>query len=114
MNSMFDIDAFKFACEQTCLEFFLALQTITDSGLQSAEVSEQRLHVKPIQNSSADLCDALEKDWRKRSVHDAFQKLSKGDIQVTNQSDKSTQLAKLRQLDQMMKNPWGRLSEELE
>lgn len=75
------------------------MQIATKDGLQPASEEEKRHTIIPIYNTNESLVTGLEAIWAKVTPALAYAKLSKPDVTVTNESDKTDQLPKIFQLD---------------
>ena len=91
------------AVAQTQFEAWLAMQQPTAAGLRAATGSERRWTIVPIYNANNSLARSLEEMWATRTPAEAYAVLSQPDVTVTNASDKVTQLAKLANLDQLVR-----------
>lgn len=84
----------------TLLESWLAMQCVTPYGFHVDDRATPRCEVACIHNAAKECEGAkLKTMWSKASLFEAHAVLSRNDVHVTNQSDKSTQLAKLLRLD---------------
>jgi len=83
----------------TQFEAWLSMQQVTPEGLQPAEPSERRCRVAPIYGANSSMVESLYAMWAHRSPQEAHDVLREPDVTVTNQGDKETQLEKLVQLD---------------
>ena len=81
---------------QTQFELRLSLQQVTSYGLTPADITNQRATVKAIHSATTANADAMVQSWRNRTPEEAHRLLAAPDVQVTNQSDKVAQLAKIK------------------
>lgn len=88
---------------QTCYEAWLAMQTPSNDGLISSDVSARRWTTVPIYNASDHEAVGLERLWQGRTPKEAHRVLSRPDVTVTNASDKHIQLGKLEGLDERVR-----------
>ena len=85
----------------TLFEAWLSMQSVTSEGLLPARENEQRSTIECIHNADMKYDgEKLKETWKSKTPDEAYDVLSKNDIQVTNQKDKETQLLKLSNLNQ--------------
>jgi len=76
-------------------ESWLSMHTATADGLVPAAPEEQRWAVKPLHDTNSNFIAALEETWHHRTAEQAYERLAKPDVAVTNRSDKEVQLTVL-------------------
>ena len=83
-----------------CLfEAWLSMQEVKDGvGCEAAAPEDRRCTIAPVHNATPFLQSALEDMWSKRKPEEVYLTLHKPDIEVTNGSDKTTQLKKVLEL----------------
>ena len=74
------------------------MQTITDDGLRPASGELTRCFCQPIHNADKLLSDYLLQMWSEKTPTEVKEILSREDIEVTNKSDKDSQIKKLESL----------------
>lgn len=87
----------------TQFEAWLSMQRCTSEGLEPA-LHDQRWQVHCIHNATT--CEELEARWIGRTPEEAMELLGKPDVTVTNTSDKTTQLAYLKTLNEVVCASW--------
>ena len=80
-------------------EAWLSLQAVSARGLSPAQEGKRRCKVEPTFNATAEDGARLLRMWKDKSPWQAYDLLSLPDVTVTNQKDKSVQLAKLLRLN---------------
>jgi hypothetical protein len=92
----------------TLLEAWISMQMVTEAGLVPALRERRRCDIVPIHDaSSADVSDLvaeLETLVAGKNLDQIYDMLKTGDIRVTNQKDKDTQLEKLQGLDSQVRH----------
>ena len=83
------------------------MQQPTANGLQCARGAQRRWSIVPIYNATATGAQLLEEMWAQRTPSEAYGVLVQPDVTVTSQSDKVTQLGKLKLLDQLVRDQMG-------
>lgn len=89
-------------------EAWLSFQKPTADGLvgvglcHGADI-KPRCTVMALHDTGSAFEEALEKTWSRRTTSEAYKALSHDQIQVTNKSDKTMQLHKIPQLDDLVK-----------
>ena len=83
----------------TQFEAWLSMQMATECGLEPAAEAVRRCEIIPIHNATDVNKNQLIDMWAKATPEQARDVLAKPDVQVTNQSDKDTQLNKLAVLN---------------
>ena len=91
----------------TQFEAWLSMQSATAKGLVSAPADQKRYTIICVHGAPEALQASLIEEWSDCTAAKAHAKLSSKDVQVTNASDKATQLPKLLALD-------GKVSEAAE
>jgi hypothetical protein len=82
----------------TQMEAWLSMQLGGSDGLEPAPERLRRCAIEFLHTATTTTRTDLLNMWATRTPEEAYALLSKPDVQVTNQSDKVTQLAKVRQL----------------
>ena len=93
----------------TQFEAWLSMQSATASGLVSAPAEQKRYTIACVHGAPEALQASLVEEWSDCTAAKAHAKLSSKDVQVTNASDKATQLPKLLALDGKVSEAAGRL-----
>jgi len=93
----------RLAGAQTQFEAWLSFQSATKDGLRPAQAQYRRDTIVPIMNANLALVQSLVDMWAAKTPQEAHRMLSMRDVTVTNQSDKTTQLAKLLTFDEKVK-----------
>ena len=78
------------------------MQTITTDGFSPSSAGMQRCKITPIHNANDMLAEHLLRMWADKAPGEVVEMLKKDDIEVTNHSDKSSQLNKLMSLSQQV------------
>ena len=87
----------------TQFEAWLSMQTPSPSGLSPSKEDAQRFKIVTVLNGNS-IAERILKDmWVSATPDEAYEVLSKEDVTVTNASDKSRQLPKLKALDAEVK-----------
>ena len=88
---------------QTQFEAWLAVQRGSSIGLRAARKQESRWAIRCLHNAKQGFDDrSLIEMWAAKTPQQAHALLSKPDVTVTNQSDKTTQLIKVAALDSLV------------
>jgi len=88
----------------TQFEFWLSIQDGTPTGLRSSRNPENRCEIRCLHNAVAGNHDkSLMSRWMDMTPAQAHDFLKKGDVEVTNQGDKDTQLPLIKQLDDQVR-----------
>eukprot|EP00900_Chrysochromulina_parva_P027868 jgi/Chrpa1/9715/Chrysochromulina_OHIO_Genome00015480-RA len=102
----------------TQFEAWLSMQFATPSGLKSAVGSKNaRYHIVCIQNAAAQAqlyTKALTDQWANKTPQQAFDILSKPDVTVTNESDKHSQLPKIKALNKIVQDAFQAVDAQLQ
>ena len=97
----------------TQFEAWLSFQIVTSAGLHSRKAGDKaRNHILTLHNANEGDKQALVEMWSDTTPEQAWEKLSKPDVQVTNQKDKEIQLGKLGKLSDEVMEQLGKLSED--
>ena len=91
----------------TQYEAWLSFQTCDRKGLRPAAESERRCTIWPIVNANETMKGVLEDMWANVGPDDAQLALSKPDVSVTNQRDKTQQLRKLSRLEDRVRTAFA-------
>ena len=83
------------------------MQMPTAHGLEPAPEDARRCEIIPIHNANETTKRQLIEMWAERTPEEAKDVLARPDVQVTNQSDKDTQLGKLDRLNNDVKKAMG-------
>ena len=93
----------------TQFEAWLAMRKASRQGLGNAKAHEARWSIAMLYGCPEAQRNSLMQEWLKCSHVEAKEKLSKPDVEVTNQQDKDVHLPKLADIDRaaqrMMKEP---------
>ena len=85
----------------TQFELWLSMQEGTGEGLTPAtEEHAKRVHLEPIHSATEVQVDSACDLWRTKTPKEAHEMLERPDVQVTNQSDKTLHLEKIRTLSE--------------
>ena len=87
----------------TQMEAWLSMQLGGTDGLQPAPERLRRCTIETLHTATSTTRDDLIRMWASRTPEEAYALLSQPDVQVTNQSDKTTQLEKVRGLDPLVR-----------
>jgi hypothetical protein len=79
------------------------MQMATRDGLVSAPTDASRCTIVVVHGAPSLLAHTLKEEWSHCTAADAYCKLAKPDVQVTNLRDKQIQLHKIQQLDHMVR-----------
>ena len=90
-------------CAQTQAEAWLSMQDASTAGLATASAEKSRYTIVPLHNANATLSKMLTELWAGKSAQEAHDILAAPDVQVTNESDKKTQLPKILKLNETIK-----------
>lgn len=97
----------------TVYEAWLAQRSIGGSdGLEAVLPSQSRVTFLPIMNSDEEDVEVFRKKWGKTTPQQAYARLSRDDIIVTNQSDKDMQLQVLATLPEFCKRMYRLVNDE--
>ena len=86
----------------TQMEAWLSMQLGGTDGLRPASERLRRCTIETLHTATSTTRDDLIRMWATRTPEEAYTLLSQPDVQVTNQSDKTTQLKKVRGLDPLV------------
>ena len=99
----------------TQCEAWLSMQFATPNGLKSAiGTPNERHHIKCVQNATGGYAKLLVDNWSTKTPQQAFEFLSKPDVTVTNQSDKESQLPKIKELGETVKRAFKAIEVQLQ
>ena len=90
------------------------MQKPTTSGLAPAEQDERRCEIIPIHNATNGDKKELIDVWAAKTPKQAKEVLYRGDVLVTNKSDKDKQLKKLDTLNDVVRKAYLEFSERQE
>ena len=79
------------------------MQDASTAGLATASAEKSRYTIVPLHNANATLSKMLTELWAGKSAQEAHDILAAPDVQVTNESDKKTQLPKILKLNETVK-----------
>lgn len=90
----------------TQFEAWLGFQVPTESGLRPAQPERRRIEIAVIHGATESLREHLQSTWANKTVDDARHFLAAPDVAVTNESDKTEQLTKLVEIDELARDAW--------
>ncbi len=99
----------------TQFEAWLSMRKATPAGLAAAAAGSERYHIVCVHLAQPKFQGAqLKEMWTSVGAEKAHEVLSSPDVSVTNQSDKDSQLPKLRTLDEQVRGAFLRAREAVE